>query len=114
VLAAALWCGYSNAGAALGLPSRRSANPAYALWILAHNTATLAAMLSLEAAAAAAAATAVPLPQPRLAAAVSRAMLPTFLAANVLTVRYDKERCRFCACCADAACFARVNRGLST
>ena len=84
-LAAALWCARGVASAALGLPSRRSANAAYALWILAHNAATLAALIGLEAAVAAIAA--VPPPPPRLVAAVSRAMLPTFLAANVLTVR---------------------------
>ena len=85
-LAAALWCARGVASAALGLPSRRSANAAYALWILAHNAATLAALIALEAAVAALAAAAPP-PPPRLVAAVSRAMLPTFLAANVLTVR---------------------------
>ena len=85
MLAAALWCARGVASAALGLPSRRSANPAYALWILAHNAATLAALVGLEAAVAAIATA--PPPQPRLVAAVSRTMLPTFLAANVLTVR---------------------------
>ena len=100
VLALVLWSAWGASGIALGQPSRRAANASYALWLLAHNAATLAAMLGLEAAAAAVAAK--PQPQPRLVAAVSRAMLPTFLAANLLTVRqrrlYQKShltRCRF-------------------
>ena len=85
-LAAALWCACGVAGAALGLPSRRAANPAYALWILAHNAATLAALIGLEAAVSAVATA--PPPPPQLVAAVSRSLLHTFLAANVLTARH--------------------------
>jgi hypothetical protein len=65
--------------------------------VLAHNALALACMLALDAAAAAwrsgddvnasAAAAADADAPPRLARAVSRRMLPTFLAANVMTVR---------------------------
>jgi hypothetical protein len=83
-------------------PSRRAADAPYALWVLSHNALALAAMLALDALASAwrmrrpgvsasadddvdeAATLREP---PRLVRAVSRRMLPTFLAANVMTVR---------------------------
>jgi hypothetical protein len=103
-LAVALWCVFAAAQRALEPPSRRAANAPYALWTLAHNASALAALLAADAVAAAAAAArrsgagkgnaagadddgvADARAPPALAAALSRRMLPTFLAANLMTV----------------------------
>jgi phosphatidylinositol glycan class W len=75
--AAAAWAAFA-AAARVEPVSRRSCNAAYVAW-------TLALALQGVALAAAAAALARPAPPPRAHAALNAAMLPAFLAANVLT-----------------------------
>lgn len=80
-VAALGWLAHSLASGLQLPPSRRSANPPFALWVLAHNAGLLAALLAVQRGAHALGRSS----PPRLVTAVSRALLPTFLVANLLT-----------------------------
>jgi phosphatidylinositol glycan class W len=74
---AALWLAYWLVAAGVQPVSRRACNAAYVLWMLALNLQCLLLFLAAD--------IALPGTPPRLLSAVSVAMMPLFLAANLLT-----------------------------
>lgn len=74
---AALWAAYWAAATWVQPVSRRACNAAYIIWILALNLQTLALFVGADGA--------VPGVAPHLATATAAAMLPLFLAGNLLT-----------------------------